>query len=141
MAQIINPTPVTTGTFGGMWVTSLQLFLDGKDFIQANFLPYDGTHMLATGGTRLNQKIAPADFAALATEAKRQANKTADIKFLQLHGNDPAKPVVARAFFTDGTMHSIPDCFGLCATDPTFAQVFLGTMAQVATLAGLTVTQ
>lgn len=139
MAQIVNPTPITPGVFDGMWINSLQLFLDGKDFVQASFLPYDGTHLLATGGKRHFSKINPSNFAAIVAEAKRQANKTTDVKFVQVFAPDPAKPVTARVFFVDNTNHTVADCFGLCGTDPVFAEVFLGMMAQVATLAGLTV--
>jgi hypothetical protein len=49
----------------------------------------------------------------------------------------PAQPVVAMILFTDGTYHTIPDCFGLASTDATFAGVFMDVMAEVARQAGL----
>jgi hypothetical protein len=46
---------------------------------------------------------------------------------------------VATVQFVDKTSHVVRDCFTLCGTDATFAQVFQSVMGGVAQLAGLKV--
>lgn len=151
--MIQNPAPQSATTFNGMWVTNLGIFLPTeekpKGFIGGNFLPYDGTHLLATGGKRLfvgdlaqkrttDQQI-DAMLTSLVAEVQRQAGKTVAVKFIQTTAPDPAKPVTAQIAFEDGTFHRIADCFALCASDQVFAGVFMGAMAEIARQAGLTV--
>jgi hypothetical protein len=151
--MITNPTPITPQTFAGMWITNLGIFLPTvekpKGFIGGNLLPYDGTHLLATGGRRLfvgdlaakRTQDAQLDsmLTALEVEVQRQAGKTVAVKFISTTAPDPAKPVVAQVAFADGSFHRIPDCFALCGTDQTFAGVFLSAMAEIARQAGLSV--
>lgn len=151
--MIQNPTPIQAATFAGMWITNLGIFLPTtekpKGFIGGNFLPYDGQHLLATGGKRLfvgdlstkrtTDTQLDAVLTALETECKRQANKNVAVKFIQTIAPDPTKPVIAQVFFIGGTNYRIADCFALAATDTTFANVFLTAMAEMARQAGLVV--
>lgn len=151
--MIQNPTPITANTFSGMWITNLGVFLPTtekpKGFIGGNLLPFDGQHLLSTGGQRLfvgdiatartTDSNLNAMLIELTTEVKRQAGKTVEPKFVAVNAPDPSKKVSAQIQFTDESFYRIPDCFTLCETDSTFAAVFQNVMAQVARLAGLTV--
>ena len=142
MATIVNPTPVTPSVFGGMWITSLAVFADGK--VSAQLLPFDGSHLLATGGIGVNGKqLSAPTLAALITEAKRQAATTVAPKMIQVMAQDPTKPVTAQILFADTDPktkpHRIADCYALAGTDTQFATVFGTVLAEVAGLAGLTV--
>jgi len=152
MAIIQNPTPITAETFNGMWINQLQIFLPlgaQKGFIQGRLLPYDGTHLLATGGRdvrvfdlatkRTTDAALDAVLTALVAELKRQSKKTTDIKFLNVMAPDPAKAVSAMVFFSDNTHYNIANCYALAGTDATFAGVLTNTLGEVAVLAGLTV--
>jgi hypothetical protein len=156
--MIKNPTPVTPQTFNGMWVSHVRLVLPNTDFpetfreghgsFNAMLLPYDGTHLLATGGkpvfveNLLTKRAADSTFdgviASIVTEVERQAGKTG-LRSLIVIGNDPAKPVRAMAEFADLSRHTIADCFALAGTDQTFATVFQNTMGTIAMVAGLSI--
>lgn len=151
--MIANPTPIIAATFNGMWITNLGICLAvdniSKGYIQAKFAPYDGTHILATEGRRLNMVDVPAARAsdpvldstltALVAELHRLSNKTADAQFLAVDAQKPGVPVHAVCKFADGTYYSIKDCYALAASDSVFAEVFQATMAEIARQAGLTV--
>jgi hypothetical protein len=151
--MIENPKPITPQTFAGMWITNLGIFLPTeekpKGFIGGNFSPYDGTHLLATGGKRLfvgdlaMKRTTDAQLDSMLTatvaEVQRQAGKTADVKFITTNAPDPAKPIVAQAHFVDGTFHTIPDCLTLAGTDSVFGGVFQSAMNEIARQAGLSV--
>jgi hypothetical protein len=139
MATIQNPTPITTNTFNGMWISQLQIFLPQGN-VQASFLPYDGTHLLATGGKNFRQ-IAPAgSFNSLIADVKTLANKTVEPTLVQVFAQDPSKPVSAQFIFSDRTNYRINDVYALAATDSVFAGLLNNTMGLVATLAGYTIT-
>ena len=149
--MIINSTPITTGTFSGMWVTNLVVVFPSaerpKGMIDGTLLPYDGINLLATSGAKVSISdltTARATDPALSgvvmnlvTECKRQAGTTVSLTLLSVSAATPASPVVAMIGFSDGTSHIIPDCFALCANDATFAGVFMDVMAEVARQAGL----
>ena len=136
MTTIQNPTPITANTFNGMWISQLQIFLPQGN-VQANFLPYDGTHLLATGGKNFRQ-IAPAgSFTALIAEVKTLANKTVEPNLIQVFAPDPSKPVSAQFVFSDKTNFRINDIYALAATDAAFANVLSNTVTLVSGLAGL----
>jgi hypothetical protein len=149
--MIANPTPITAATFAGMWITNLEIFFPTAEkprgFIGGNLLPYDGSHLLATGGVRVwvgnlagkrtTDTTLDGVLAALTAECQRQASKTAAVRTIIVMAMSPAQPVVAMILFTDGTYHTIADCFGLASTDATFAGVFMDVMAEVARQAGL----
>ena len=150
MATIVNPTPVTATTFGKMWISSVFLAqpLNGtQGSLFATLLPYDGEHLLATGGKRVaipSLKAPSAPVAtlvtALTTELARQSKKTSPLSKLYVMATDPSRPVVIRAEFVDHTTYDIKDAFALVGTDTVFAGVFTTALGTLATLAGLTVT-
>ena len=152
MATIINPTPIVAGTFGGMWIRNISVMLpvaNHQGILSAELLPYDGTHLLATGGKRValndlkTKRTTDAQLDALLTaivaEVKRQKNTTVEPRIVSVQAPDPTKPVVATVQFMDKTSHVVRDCFTLCGTDATFAQVFQSVLGGVAQLAGLNV--
>ena len=152
MATIINPTPITAGTFGGMWIRNISVMLpveNHQGVLSAELLPYDGAHLLATGAKRValndlkTKRTTDAQLDALLTalvaEVKRQKNTTAEPRIISVQAPDPSKPVVATVQFVDKTSHVVRDCFGLCGKDKTFAQVFQSVMGGVAQLAGLSI--
>jgi hypothetical protein len=156
--MITNPTPITPGTFGGMWISKVELampdlrfpagFLERRGKLLATLLPYDGVHLLATGGKSLQVHDLAAGSAAdariaglvgaLCGEAGRQSGKTG-VTGIAVHAPDPSKPVRVVCRFGHETF-IVPDGFGLCAEDPQFASVFTTVMGTVAVLAGLEVT-
>lgn len=156
--MIQNPTPVTPQTFNGMWVSNVRLVLPNSDFpetfreghgsFNAMLLPYDGTHLLATGGkpvsveNLLTKRAEDSTFdgviASIVTEVERQAGKT-DLRSLMVIGNDPTKPVRAIGEFADLSRHTIADCLTLAGTDEVFGGVFQSAMNEIARQAGLTV--
>ena len=149
--MIINSTPITTGTFSGMWVTNLVVVFPSaerpKGMIDGTLLPYDGINLLATSGAKVSisdlttaratDLVLSGVVINLASECQRQASKTAAVRTVIVMAMSPAQPVVAMILFTDGTYHMINDCFGLASTDATFAGVFMDVMAEVARQAGL----
>lgn len=158
--MIINPNPTTPGTFNGMWIANFRvtfpdpvfsnpIFPQSMGAAYANLLPYDGTHLLATGNKPVvirdlqTERAQDAEFDAmlnsLEAECKRQAGKTAMIKSVQVMAPDPAKPVTAQIVFVDGTTHRIPDCFALSASDTIFGAMFTAAMEEIARLAGFVV--
>jgi hypothetical protein len=152
MATIINPTPIVAGTFGGMWIRNISVMLPTEThqgILSAELLPYDGAHLLATGSKRVavndlkTKRTTDAQLDAMLTaivaEVKRQKNTTAEPRIISVQAPDPSKPVVATVQFVDKTNHIVRDCFALCGTDATFAQVFQSVMGGVAQLAGLSV--
>lgn len=135
--MIQNPTPITTSTFSGMWINQLAIFPEtGK--VSANFVPYDGTHLLATGNNRIFKSAPTGSLTNVVTKLQSLANKTIQPKLVQVSAPDPSKPVTAQVIFTDNSVYRIADCYALCATDSAFATVFQQTMGTVATLAGYT---
>jgi len=164
--MIINPSPITAGTFNGFWVSNVTYLapLPGTSvqrqngFFAANLLPYDGTHLLATDikqvviNNVLAKRAADSVFASmldnLANECKRQANNTSSVERITVSALNPAKknaagaPIVS-AFVqfdsSNNSTHQIKDCYALAGTDSTFAGVFNAAMGEIARLAGLTI--
>jgi hypothetical protein len=135
-----------------MWINQLQIFFpidEQKGFIQGSLLPYDGTHLLATGGRsvrvfnlaakRKTDASLDSMLAGLVAELARQSKTATAVRFLSVSSLDPSKPVLVTVFFADDTHYTIADCYALAATDSVFAGVFTGTLTKVATLSGLTV--
>jgi hypothetical protein len=150
MAKILISNPIIANAFDGMWINQLQIILPAGDktgILQANLLPYDGQHLLATGGKRVSQLNLPAARAAnpalaamlsaIVSEVKRQSNKAVEPAIISVIASDPSKPVVAQVMFTDKTSHRIADCFALAGTDATFAGVLNTVLGTVAVMAGL----
>lgn len=151
--MIQNPTPITAATFSGMWTNALTIFLPSteqpKGLITANLQPFDGTHLLATGGKslkltdlstkRTTDTALDGMLTAIVAEVQRQAKKTAAVRTVTVRAPDPTKPVSTVAIFEDNTIHRIQDCFALEGTDTVFAGVFNSTLGEIARLAGLTV--
>jgi hypothetical protein len=149
---ILNPNPVTPATFSGMWIASLHLMFPSaakRGMLSARLLPYDGQHLLATGGVDLRltdlaaKRQADPAFDSMLTslevELDRQSGTDAAWERLTVVAPDPTKPVVATAFTVERAHHRIPDCFVLAATDAGFAAVLQATLSEVARQAGLTV--
>jgi hypothetical protein len=143
--MILNPTPITPSTFGGMWITSLQIVLpaNGRPGVySARFLPYDGAYLLSTGGKSVGSSNLTAKRAgdqqfdammnALVSEVKRQANRQDDPAVITVSAPNPQQAVVATVIFADHSVHRVANCFALAGTDATFAQVFVGAMAELA---------
>ena len=152
MATIINPTPIVAGTFGGMWIRNISVMLPTETHqgvLSAELLPYDGTHLLATGGKRValtdlkTKRTTDAQLDAMLTaitaEVKRQKNTTVEPRIVSVQAPDPTKPVVASVQFVDKTNHIVRDCFTLAGTDQTFGMVLQQVLGEVARQAGLTV--
>jgi hypothetical protein len=151
--MIQNPTPITTATFNGMWITNLAIFLPTAEkangFLNANFQPFDGQHLLLNGGKRLvindiaKKRKEDTTFdtmlTSLITECKRQAGKEIDIKFVTVMAPDTTRPVMAQIAFIDGSFYSIKDCFALAGSDSTFGGIFQASMNGIAREAGLSV--
>ena len=153
--KILNPTPINPTSFNNMFVANMLLTLptdisNGQMF--ATILPYNGEHLLATGGKRLtilNLKDSMEKDASLATmvtnivaEAKRQANSTSTVSRISVYAPDPTIPVRVVVQFEDTPKpFMINDCFTLASTDAQFGTIFLSAMAEVATRAGLSVNQ
>ena len=150
--MINNPAPVIASTFSGMWVTNLQVIFPTsakKGILQANLLPYDGTHLLAAGGKRafVNDIVAARStdsvldgvLTSLVAEVQRQSSKTSAPQIIQVNAQDPTGKVSAQVIFEGHSVYRIADCYALCATDEIFAGVFLSMMGEVARLAGLTI--
>jgi hypothetical protein len=137
-----------------MWIRNISVMLPTETHqgvLSAELLPYDGTHLLATGGKRValndlkTKRTTDAQLNALLTalvaEVKRQKNTTAEPRIISVYAPDPSKPVVATVQFVDKTSHVVRDCFALCGTDATFAQVFQSVLGGIAGQAGLSVAQ
>ena len=152
--MIVNPTPITAGTFGGFWIRNISVMLPTEThqgILSAELLPYDGEHLLATGAKRValndlkTKRTTDAQLNAMLTalvdEVKRQKNTTAEPRIVSVQAPDPSKPVVASVQFTDKTAHVIRDCFVLASTDLTFAGALQQVLGEVARQAGLTVQQ
>ena len=150
--MIVNPTPVTTNTFDGMWVRNIGLMLpvDGhQGVLSAELLPYDGVHLLATNGKRVSinnlvdKRKTDANLDAMLTaivaEVKRQKNTAVEPRIVSVQAQDPTKPVVASVQFVDKTSHVVKDCFTLAGTDQTFGAVLQQVMSEIARKAGLKV--
>ena len=149
--MIQNPTPITASTFSGMWITNLSLFLPTAEkatgFLNVNFQPYDGQHLLVNGGKRFaindiaKKETEDTTFKTmldtLVTECKRQAGKDIDVKFINVMAPDTTKTVMAQIAFIDGSFYTIKDCFALAGSDSVFGGVFQGTMIAIAKEAGL----
>ena len=135
MAQIQNSSPIVASTFSNMWIQQLQIFLPQGN-VQANFLPCDGTHLLATGGKGIMQIAPSGSFTALIAEVKTLANKTVEPTLVQVFASDPTKPVSAQCIFSDKTNYRIADIYALAATDATFAGILGNTLVLVAGMAG-----
>jgi hypothetical protein len=149
MAIVINPTPVTPGTFSGMWATSLHVVFPTAERLRGNlgsrWLPYDGTTLLAVGEKQKQTPLPSTDeklnavLTALCATAQRIAEKKVDVKFIAVTASDPSKPVAAVVSFVDGSFHKVVDCFALASSDGEFGQVFSMVMGVAAQLAGLAV--
>lgn len=155
--MIVNPTPITPATMSGMWVANVRIQLPASGdprpriasgSFSARLLPYDGTHLLATGGKnvvienltskRASDSTFDAVIASIIAEIERQAGKTG-LTTLTVIAPDPARPVIAIGDFPDRSRHMIADCYALAATDEVFAGVFQSAMAEIARQAGLSV--
>jgi hypothetical protein len=75
---------------------------------------------------------------SIVTELERQSGKSG-VTAVSVMAVDPARPVIAVTEFADHTRHTIPDCYGLAATDSVFSAVFVAAMTELARQAGLTV--
>lgn len=155
--MIINPTPITPATMTGMWVANVRINLPlssspypqvaSGSFI-SRLLPYDGEHLLATGGKNIVVENLTAKraidstfdrvIASIIAEIERQAGKVG-LSTVTVVAPDPDRPVIAIGDFPDRTRHLIADCYTLAATDATFARIFQSAMAEIARQAGLTV--
>lgn len=149
MATIVNPTPVTTQTFNGMWVQHISvIFLTGdkpKGAILAQLLPYDGANLLALGGKRVTRPLPSAEtetiqmIDSLKAEVARLSGNNSEPLDIMIFAQDPSKPVSANIRFADKKAHNIADCFALAAKDGKFASVLGSTLAEIARIAGLSV--
>ena len=99
-------------------------------------MPYNGTHLLATGITRITQPAPSGSLIPVIDIVKSLANKTVEPTLIQVFAPDPAKPVAAQIIFIDETNFQIPDCYALAAINPPFATVFISTMSMIAEMAG-----
>lgn len=120
-----------------MWIQHSQ-FISPSGLVQASLLPYDGTHLLATGRKIVNKKD-EALVASVVAEAKRLSGKETDVKLVRVMAPEPSKPVMLHVLFADNSTHIEKDCYAKAATDAVFASAFSATMAAIASLAGLTV--
>lgn len=121
-----------------MWIQHAQ-FIPESGLAQASLLPYDGTHLLATGRKMVNKKD-DALVSSVVAEAKRVSGKTADVKIVRVMAQDPSKPVMLQVVFSDDSVHIVKDCYTKAAEDAVFASAFNSTMAAIAGLGGLIVT-
>lgn len=155
--MIINPNPIVASTFNGYWITNAQFIQNAgvMKMLQANLLPYDGTHLLATGQKRVNEldlatkMESDANLSAVITSIKaeiaRLSGHSEDFHIMQINAGDPSKPVTATIMWDKPEtgeaipMYRIADCFALCASDTQFAGVFQNTMGEIARLGGLNV--
>jgi hypothetical protein len=151
--MIQNPTPITASTFSGMWVTNFSAFFPVENrpngLLIAGFSPFDGAHLLATGGQRLfinnlvTARAGDATFntqmSALTVECKRLAGTDQDVEFVSVRALDPSKPITAATKFVDGSFHNIRDCMTLAGTDATFAAAFNSIMGELARKQGLSI--
>lgn len=158
--MIQNPTPITTGTFNGMWISNIRLkmpdlvftdpvFPQSRGSFTATLLPYDGNHILASNIVRVTipdlkaKRSADYGFDAIITsiiaEAKRQSGQPNDPVSVIVYAPDPTKLVSASFEFPNKITHMVKDCYALCSTDSTFASVFISVMGEVAKQAGLPV--
>lgn len=135
--MIQNPNPIAASTFNGMWIQNAQFISESK-LVQASLLPYDGTHLLATGRKMVNKKD-EALVASVAAEAKRLSGKDAEVKLVRVMAPEPSKPVMLQVIFADNSVHMEKDCYAKAAQDAVFAEKFNATLNAIATLAGLTV--
>ena len=150
--MIVNPTPIVAGTFNGFWIRNISVMIPTEThqgILSAELLPYDGAHLLATGGKRValndlkTKRVTDAQLNAMLTaivaEVKRQKNTTVEPRIISVMAPDPTKPVMASVQFVDKTSHVVRDCFVLASTDSTFAVILQQVMGEVARQAGLTV--
>lgn len=137
--MIQNPTPIQTNVFNGYWITSVQFIVDTK-LVQASLLPYDGQHLLATNRRTVNiSENTQTLINAVILEIKRLSGKTVDVKFIRVIAPEPSKPIILHVTFSDNTTHIVQDCLALAGNDNTFAAVFNSALANIASLAGLTI--
>lgn len=150
MATIINPSPVQSSTFSGMWVRDLTILFPvsgSKGALSASLLPYDGTNLLATGGVCVREmdlvkSVDPKISALLETlilELNRLLGKEAEWRMLRVVASSPALPVVVVAAAPGGVNVRVPDAFEKASEDPMFASAFQTAMGIVALLAGLSI--
>jgi len=159
MSTILNPTPVTTGVFDGMYITKFQVSFDDdrSGYFVLNFLPYDGSHLLVDGGKYILEfdlvakRKADPQFDAMLTSVVNEMKviraagmppgsdgnqvdlaMIPNVRFIQIISVDPTKPLVAQVFFNDGVTVTIDDCYERAGADPVFAGVFLGAIYELA---------
>jgi hypothetical protein len=150
---------IKAAIFDKMWINRVRLelpdpvftepiFPQSKGRFNASLLPYNGTHLLATGGEKVNiedlnaKRASDTTFDSIVTaftaEVDRQSTKTG-LKSITIIANDPAKPVRLMAEYLDSQPFTIADCFALSKTDNTFGTAFESAMDEIARQAGLTV--
>lgn len=160
--MILNPTPIETNVFNGMWISQLRVIFPRvaqaeatppvkaqEGFLRGQTLPYDGRHLLLVRQTpiqvtnlaekRKTDSKLDSMLIALEGEIQRQSGRTDAVKLVDVLAGDPARPIMAMVIFEQGKPFRIADCYGLCATDPIFNGIFQNTMVEVARLGGLTV--
>lgn len=140
--RIVNPTPTTPGQFDRYWLSHGQVFRK-TGMTQGTLLPYDGTHLLATGDKHpeIGSRFSPAAFATLDAAITALTGKAEQAELVQVFAPDPAKPVMVQVIWPQSTNlvpHRIMDAFALADTDPQFAQALGVVLAEFARLAGLT---
>jgi hypothetical protein len=140
--MIANPSPIQA-TFGGMWITKLHIL--PSHVINATMQPFDAAtgHLLATGEVHArakadNQTVAPVIASIRATIARLSGNQS-DLRLVNVSAPAPSQPVRIMAAFESGPPYIIRDAFALAATDQDFAATLQATMAEVATIANLSV--
>jgi hypothetical protein len=148
-ASIVNPNPVA-GTFDKLWLTQADIHV-AADYIQAVFVPYDGTDIIGSRPRTFNlEKLAAkqtgdaqlkAVMALLKSSVAEYAGNTSGIAFVSVRAPQPNLPVRVLVQFNDGKMWEETDAFKRCATDQQFAAVFLSVMGELARQAGYQVTQ
>jgi hypothetical protein len=149
--MIFNDNPITTSVFNGYWITTAILAFptgtNNKGYIRAEFAPYDGTHVLASGEKVENiypltekmtatPSLAAAVNAAKAT-ATRLSKKSATCTRIGVSAPAPGKQARVTFMFDDKSVYAVPDAFDLMTKDADFASVFTNTMNEIAKQAGL----
>lgn len=148
---IILPQQIVSATFGGAWISSVRYSAPAagkRGSFDATINPWNGgEHLLLTGARTIEitdlvgKRAIDARFAAILDSINanlaRVAANNSGLTVVTITAKDPTKPIVARAQFADGRVHTIHDCAALMAVDPEFAQCFQGALLEIARQAGL----
>jgi len=147
--MIANPSATTaTAPFSGLWVSRLNISFSGRGHLTAQFLPYNGTHLLLQKlpplivsdltSERSGDSELDAMLQSLVAECQRQTETSTAIKLINVNAASLEQPVIAHILFADGTRFAIRDAFALAATDSQFGQVLQSALAGLARLYGTT---